>query len=110
MAAKPVVPREQARRDVEVAIDHYLGEDAEAAALGFIDELERAYTHIGRYPATGSLRHAHELNLPGLRFWPLSRYPYLVFYVERADHVDVWRVLHVRRDIPAWMREPPEQV
>ena len=42
----------------------------------------------------------HELNLPGLRSWPLTHYPYLVFYLERADHVDVWRVLHGQRDIP----------
>lgn len=48
----------------------------------------------------------HDLNLPGLRAWPLTRYPYLVFYVERSDHVDVWRVLHAQRDIPAWMQEP----
>ncbi|ENO88947.1 plasmid stabilization system [Thauera aminoaromatica S2] len=34
------------------------------------------------------------------------RYPYLVFYVERADHIDVWRVLHGERDIPAWMQAP----
>ena len=25
---------------------------------------------------------------------PVDRFPYLVFYVERVDHVDVWRVLH----------------
>jgi toxin ParE1/3/4 len=29
-----------------------------------------------------------------------------VFYVERPDHIDVWRVLHDTRDIPAWMQEP----
>jgi toxin ParE1/3/4 len=29
-----------------------------------------------------------------------------VFYVERPDHMDVWRVLHGQRDIPAWMQEP----
>ena len=54
---------------------------------------------------TGSPRDAHELGLPGLRSWALKRYPYLVFYVERTDHVDVWRVLHEDRDIPAWMRD-----
>jgi toxin ParE1/3/4 len=37
------------------------------------------------------------LNLPGLRFWPLTRYPHLVFYIEMDDHVDVWRVLHGER-------------
>jgi toxin ParE1/3/4 len=102
---KPVVPRVQARRDVEEAIAHYLEEADEAVALGFVDALEQAYEHLARQPATGSPRYAHELNLPGLRAWPLSRYPYLVFYAEREDHVDVWRVLHGQRDIPAWMQE-----
>ena len=68
--------------------------------------LGKAYTHIARQPASGSPRYAHELNLPGLRFWPLTRFPYLVFYFERDDCVDVWRVLHGQRDIPAWMNEP----
>ena len=106
MKVKPIVPREQAHRDVEDAVARYLAENAEAAALGFIDALENAYGHIGRHPATGSPRYAHALNLPGLRSWPLTRYPCLVFYVERSDHVDVWRVLHGQRDIPAWMQEP----
>ena len=106
MKAKPVVPREQADRDIDEAIVYYLGEGAEAAALGFIDDLEQAYAHIGRHPSTGSPRYAHELNLPGLRSWPLMRYPQLVFYVERTDHIDVWRVLHGKQDIPAWMQEP----
>jgi toxin ParE1/3/4 len=106
MKVKPVVPREQARRDVEDAVAYYLGEGAQAAALGFVDALETAYTHIGRHPATGSARYAHELDLPGLRTWSLTRYPFLVFYVERSDHIDVWRVLHGQRDIPAWMQEP----
>jgi toxin ParE1/3/4 len=104
--AKPVVPRESATRDVDEAIEHYLNEGTDAAALGFIDALEQAYAHIGRYPATGSPRYAQELNLPGLRCWPLKRYPHLVFYLERSDYIDVWRVLHGQRDIPTWMREP----
>ena len=57
-------------------------------------------------PAAGSSRYARALDLPGLRSWPLKRYPYLVFYTEREDSVDVWRVLHGRRDVPARMREP----
>jgi toxin ParE1/3/4 len=106
VSAKVVVPRELAHQDVEQAVAHDLAEDAESAALGFIDALEEAYAHIGRHPATGSPRYAHELNLPGLRSWPLKHYPHLVFYVERLDHIDVWRVLHGERDISAWMQEP----
>ena len=105
MKAKPVVPREQANRDVDDAVAYYLNDTTEAVALGFMDALEHAYTHIARHPATESPRYAHELNLHGLRTWPLTRYPYLVFYVERFDHIDVWRVLHGQRDIPAWMQE-----
>ena len=106
MKRKPVIPREQANRDADDAIGYYLSEATEAVALGFVDALEKAYTHIGRHPATGSPCYAHELDLPGLRAWPLTRYPHIVFYVERPDHIDVWRVLHGQRDIPAWMREP----
>jgi toxin ParE1/3/4 len=105
---KPVIPRRLADRDVDEAIAHYLSEGGEGVALRFVDAVERAFTHIGRHPASGSPRYAHELNIPGLRSWPLGRFPYLVFYVEREDHVDVWRVLHGRRDIPAWLREPDD--
>jgi toxin ParE1/3/4 len=33
--------------------------------------------------------------------WPVRRFPYLIFYLETEDRVDVWRPLHNRRDIPA---------
>ena len=103
MKSKPIVPRSEANRDVDEAIDHYLSESAKQAALGFIDALEKAYAHIARHPATGSPRYAHALNIPGLRSWPLTRHPHLVFFMEREDHIDVWRVLHGQRDIPAWL-------
>ena len=70
-----------------------------------VEALEQAYLHIAGQPASGSPRHAHELNLPGLRSWPLQRYPYLIFYVERPNHIDIWRVLHGQRDIPAWLHD-----
>ncbi len=105
MRAKRVVPRARAHQDVEEAIAHYLAEDAAAAALGFIDALEKAYAHLGRHPAAGSPRYAHELDIPGLRSWPLKRFPQLIFYVERSDHIDVWRVLHGQRDLPASLLE-----
>lgn len=105
MKAKPVVPRALARQDVDEAIDFYLSEHAEQAAPGFIDALEQAFDHISRNPATGSPRYAFELNLFGLRSWILQAYPHIVFYLEREDHIDVWRVLHGMRDIPALMRE-----
>jgi toxin ParE1/3/4 len=106
VTALPVIPRERAARDADGALDHYLGEGAAQAALGFIDALEHAYDHVARHPATGSPRYPQALNLPGLRAWPLAGYPHVVFYVEQADCIDVWRVLHASRDIPAWLQDP----
>ena len=106
MKAKPVVARERANRDIDEAIAWYLGEHAAPAAFGFIDAVERAFIHVGRFPSAGSPRYALELNLPELRCWPVPGYPWLVFYVERDDHIDIWRVLHSQRDIPAWMDGP----
>jgi len=108
VSRKPVLPRESARRDVEAAVDHYLREAGPDTALGFIEALRNAYRMIADHPAAGSPRYAHELALPGLRSRLLKRYPYLVFYVEREDHIDVWRVLHAHRDVPGWMREPED--
>ncbi len=105
MKTKPVVLRELAGKDAEDAVDYYLQEAGDQVALGFIESLQKAYDHIARHPQTGSPRYAHELNLPGLRMWPLKRYPYLVFYVEQVNHIDVWRVLNGLTDIPAWLQE-----
>jgi len=101
--SKPIIPRSAAYQDVNAAIDFYLSEGGDQIALKLIDALERAYTHIARHSATGSPHYVHALDLQGLRCWPLKRFPYLVFYIEQNDHIDVWRVLHGQRDIPAWM-------
>ena len=100
MTPKPVRLGEAARLDVRAIVFAYRTEAGEAVALRFAQALERALRHIGAHPASGSPRYAHELDLPGLRVWPVRRFPHLVFYVEREDMVSVWRVLHASRDIP----------
>ncbi|WP_082717742.1 MULTISPECIES: type II toxin-antitoxin system RelE/ParE family toxin [Burkholderia] len=103
MKVKPLIPRALARQDVDDAVSWYVNEDAERAALGFIDALEQAYAHICRHPSSGSTRYAYELGIPELRCWSLKRYPYIVCYVERDDHIDVWRVLHGQRNFADWL-------
>ncbi|TAM52529.1 MAG: type II toxin-antitoxin system RelE/ParE family toxin [Paraburkholderia sp.] len=105
MKSKPVIPREIVRQDINEAISYDLEEGAAQAALGFIDALEQAHSHLARHPDMGSPRYSYELDIPGLRSWPLKRYPHLIFYVNRTDHVDVWRVIDGSRDIPAWLRD-----
>ena len=106
MSGKPVISRELARNDVDAAIDFYAIEAGPDVALGFIDALQAAYDLIGTHPEAGSLRYAYELTLPDLRSIELRTYPYIVFYRQQADHIDVWRVLHAKRDIPQWMQGP----
>ena len=74
---------------------------------------QRALTNVARsslglvagFSGFGDSASTHPA-LEGLRASPLRRYPYLVFDVEPEDHLEVWRVLHAQRDIPAWMQEP----
>ena len=108
MSSKPVVLREQARRDIDRAVEHYLAEASPAVALAFLDAVEAAHRLIGEQPAAGSPRYAHELDLPGLRVRLVRDFPYVIFYVEQTSEVDVWRVLHGARDVPAWLQEPPD--
>ncbi|WP_033838760.1 type II toxin-antitoxin system RelE/ParE family toxin [Mesorhizobium loti] len=104
MTPKAIVPRNRALRDIEVAIDYYAREVSSHTALGYVDDLQDTYKLIASHPASGSLRYGYEIGLPGLRSVQLKRYPYLIFYLEQTDHIDVWRVLHAKMDIPAWLQ------
>ncbi|MDX8510938.1 type II toxin-antitoxin system RelE/ParE family toxin [Mesorhizobium captivum] len=104
MAAKAIIPRNLALRDIEDAVDYYAREVGPHVALGYVDDLQSAYQLIARHPASGSLRFGYEIGLPGLRTVQLNRYPYLIFYFEQTDHIDVWRVLHAKMDIPVWLQ------
>jgi toxin ParE1/3/4 len=104
---KPAIRSALAEADVDEAVEFYLAESA-PAALRFIAALERAVRQIEAHPESGSPRYAHELNLPQLRFWPLHRFPYALFYIEHSNHLDVIRCVHMHRDLPASLREDTE--
>jgi toxin ParE1/3/4 len=102
---KLAVLRARAEADIDAIVDGYLAEAGVEVALDFTEALDRALRHVERNPATGSLRYGDRSGAPGLRFWPIRRFPHLVFYVERADRIDILRVLHGHRDIPAALRD-----
>ena len=107
MTAKPINERRRAKQDVQDAVDHYLAQGSPDAARRFLQTLEAGYRVISAHPSSGSPSYVERFGgPPGLRGWALQGFPYVVFYLEVADHVDVVRVLHGRRDIPALMREP----
>ena len=107
--AKPVQLRRRAADDIDAALDHYRSQAGRAVAMRFVGALERALTHIARHPHNGLLRFAYELGIPELRCWPSPRFPYFIFYVDPDNQVDVWRVLHTRRDVPVALADTSEE-
>lgn len=105
MSVKPIRPRERAHRDVEDIVAYYEQEAGTDVALDFVAALEAGYQAIGLHPGIGSPRLIDLPDIPDLRGFPVRRFPHIVIYIERFDHIDVVRVLHARRDFPAQVRE-----
>lgn len=103
---KPVRLRSLAADDIDDAVDYYRDNAGEQVALDFIDEVQAAFALISTGPRVGSLRYGYHLDIPDLRALPVKRFAHAVFYVETDDLVDVWRVLHTRRDIPETLGRP----
>lgn len=103
VSPKQVIRSAQAQSDVQEALAYYQLE-APHAVDAFLNALQRAVAHIQRAPGTGSPRYAIELNMPGLRFWLLSKFPYGLFYLEQDDQLLVIRMVHMAQDIPASLR------
>lgn len=104
---KPVRLRRIAAADVETIVDHLLDNADVETANRFVDTFERIVSGIGRHPHQGSLSLAHELDIPGLRFRRISGFAHLIFDIEGDQYVDVWRILHERRDLPATFVDEP---
>jgi toxin ParE1/3/4 len=105
MASPSVRLRERAATDIDDAITYYLANAGTDVASRFVDAIERTVNQISRAPRSGSLRFAYELEIPDLRVRPVARFPHLVFYVVGDDAVDVWRILHSRRDMLSALSE-----
>ncbi|WIG54684.1 MAG: hypothetical protein OJF61_000470 [Rhodanobacteraceae bacterium] len=102
---RTIIRRQLARTDIEQAAAYYFDTAGLAVAERFVVAVETAAAHAATHPEAGSARYAQTLDRPGLRFWSVKGFPYLVFYLDGGDYLDVWRVLHAERDIPAWLRE-----
>lgn len=94
-------PRVGAIRDVEAAVDWYATEAGEGVAARFVASLEAAYGVITDRPEIGSTAQGIALGIPELRSWRVRGFPFVVFYEFKAGTVEVWRILHAQRDIPA---------
>ncbi len=93
-----------AAADIDAAVDYYGDNAGPHIAVDFIGDLEAAISHLTRYPLSGSLRFGYELEIPNLRNWSLAKFPCLIFYLPNEDHLDLWRLLHAKRDIPTHLQ------
>ena len=101
---KPIRIRPLAETDIDHAVA-YIWRDNPVAATQLLDALEEGFSALSHQPAMGSPRYAHLIPGNMLRMWKVDKFPYLVFYLEHEDHLDVVRVLHEVRDIPALLGE-----
>lgn len=101
---KSCVLRQAAEHDIDKGFTHYLDQANPEVATAFIEAVDVALNHITNFPCTGSPRYGELFDTPGLRSWLLTRFPFIVLYVERDDHLDVLRLLHQNTDIPAHLQ------
>ena len=95
---KEALRSSEAQKDVEGIVSYY-SKQSLSVSNRFIDEYQAAIREIERMPGIGSLRFAYTLDIANVRSLALHDFPYLIFYFEREDHIDVARVLHSHQDI-----------
>lgn len=98
---------DEAQRDFHRAITWYRKEFSAHTADRFIDTVYDLELSIQDHPALGSRRFAPRAAHHVLRFRKVAGFPYLVFYVEHENHIEIWRLLHESRDIPKHLQETP---
>ena len=98
---RPILRERLAELDLNGHVD-YIAADNETAATRFIDAVEKAFRLLSQMPEIGTQRRFRSPRLEGVRFWPIPGFEkYLIFYRVVDEAVQVLRVLHGARDIPA---------
>lgn len=104
---KPSILSAAAEADLLNAHAYYLEAAGDKVADDFMQQTETALLHLQSFPGTGSNRYAQMSPHAHLRFWTLKRFPYALFYIERATVIDIVRVLHQASDIPLHLDATP---
>lgn len=103
---KPIRIMPKADNDVDTCAE-WIEKEHPAAALRFLEALDRTYTTVSQMPGIGSRRYANISLLPGVRMIKVKGFEnYLIFYLEREVSIDIVRILHSSRDIPKNLQSP----
>ena len=98
---KPAVLRPQALRDQQGEVRYYRKEGGSRVAVKVARATNAALDQIELDPGIGSPTLGRRLGIPRLRTWRVAKFPLLWCYFERADHLDVVRLLGERQDLSA---------
>src|ERR1051325_2577846 len=101
MPHSKLVRRPVARRDLTEAVLYLRAEGGSALSHRFLDELEATFERLCSFPALGTSWPTTNPELIGLRRRLLPHFPYSVFYLPTEITVEIVRVLHNSRDVPA---------
>jgi toxin ParE1/3/4 len=108
MKKRTITFRRKAMEDI-ADIASYIAADSPQAAQAFREALEHACALLADMPDVGISRSFGNPKLADVRLWPLKRFEkYLLLYRAYGDTVDVIRVVHGARDLPALFSEPEE--
>lgn len=80
---------------------YYRQEAGTLVARRLVQALAKALQELARDPGIGSPRLGQWLGIDGLRSWRIDGFPLSFWYVERAEHVDVLRLVGQRQDAGA---------
>ena len=104
---RKILKRRLAAQDI-VELAAYIAQDSIQAAERFLEATENAFHFLAESPGAGARRTFKDPDLSDIRMWPIRGFDkHLVFYREDPSGIEVIRVLHAARDIPALFRKPP---
>ena len=98
---KPALLRPQALRDQQSETRHYRKQAGTKVALQLVRATNAALDQLELEPGIGSPAVGKLLQVAGLRTWRVEKFPLLWLYFERAEHLDVVRLLGERQDVAA---------
>ena len=81
---------------------HYLA----GVAIRFLNDFDVALGRLREFPRIGTRWPSDNPELQGLRRLQMRTFPVSIFYLDMEPYVEIVRVLHGSRDLPALLDEP----
>lgn len=102
---KEVRWRQLATDDYFSIVAWYTDEAGDKVAERFIRSLRETEGRISRNPSLGPTSFTYGASKQATRYGAVDGFPYLVFYLNLDEHIEIVRVLHERRDIPGQLQD-----